>query len=96
LRLAGSAAAGESARRLVLAAAVQKSLNANGATDDQPVPLPTPLPLPKRLPVSYKGAPIDSFGLTLVAPDFPGVYSVGVESQGKSIAENQPWLLIQV
>jgi pimeloyl-ACP methyl ester carboxylesterase len=48
-----------------------------------------------RLPVSYQGAPIDSLALTVLAPTYAGVYALDLQSQGASIGENQPRLLVQ-
>lgn len=48
-----------------------------------------------RLTVTYRGAPIDSLALTVKTPQYPGVYSVDLESNGASIAENKPELLVQ-
>jgi len=49
----------------------------------------------QRLPVSYQGAPIDSLALTMDAPQYAGIYELDLMSNGTSVAENNPKLMVQ-
>lgn len=49
----------------------------------------------QRLPVSYEGAPIESLSLTVIAPEYPGVYEFYLEGPAGILSENTPDLLVQ-
>lgn len=57
-------------------------------------PLACPIEVLRR-EVSYNGAPIDSLGLTIDTPQYPGIYFVDLESNGASVAESQPAMFVQ-
>jgi pimeloyl-ACP methyl ester carboxylesterase len=58
------------------------------------VPLAAPQELP-RLPVIYKGAPIDLLSLTITSPTYAGIYEVDLMVASASVAENRPALIVQ-
>ena len=78
-----TAAANLSAELVVL-----KKTGSDGKAFEAPTEL-------KRVPLNYVGSPIDSLALTLTAPQNAGVYSLDLQSNGTSIAERQPDLLVQ-
>ncbi|MBK7897900.1 MAG: hypothetical protein KA603_05755 [Azonexus sp.] len=49
-----------------------------------------------RMPVSYDGAPIDTLGLTIDAPQFAGVYEFDIQVKGISVVENHAKLIVQL
>ena len=48
-----------------------------------------------KLRISYQGAAIDSLALTLAAPQWAGIYELDLLSNGSSVAENRPRLMVQ-
>jgi hypothetical protein len=64
-------------------------------TDSKGQRLPVATPV-NRLKISYQGAPIDSLGLALTAPQDAGAYALDlVDTSGASIAESLPWMMVQ-
>ncbi|WP_448102318.1 lipase/acyltransferase domain-containing protein [Luteibacter jiangsuensis] len=48
-----------------------------------------------KYPLAFKGAPVDSLALTIVTPEYAGVYELDLLGGGESKAENTPKLMVQ-